>query len=132
VKKLSLFFTAFKELYMSRVLFKKKIAQLLFHRQLTRPRALAFTWDLRFTPPLCDYSRSPSTWDLLFSSASQLGASTRKWGSWFRLGEVEPSFKEFLASPAIMRLGCCQLSLAWFVQIVPSLLFFKSYATLML
>jgi hypothetical protein len=29
----------------------------------------------------------------------------RKWGSWFRLGEVEPSFKEFLASPAIMHLG---------------------------
>jgi hypothetical protein len=28
----------------------------------------------------------------------------RKWGSWFRLGEVEPSFKEFLASPAMMRL----------------------------
>jgi hypothetical protein len=60
---------------------------------------------LRFTPPLCDYSRSPSSWDLQFSSASQLGASTRKWGSWFRIGEVEPSFKEFLASPALMRLG---------------------------
>jgi hypothetical protein len=28
----------------------------------------------------------------------------RKWGSQFRLGEVEPSFKEFLASPAMIRL----------------------------
>jgi hypothetical protein len=31
--------------------------------------------------------------------------STRKWGSRFRLGEVEPSFKGFLASTAMMRLG---------------------------
>jgi hypothetical protein len=60
---------------------------------------------IRFTPQLCDYSRRPSTWDLQFSSASQLGASKRKWGSWFRLGEVEPDFKEFLASPAMMHLG---------------------------
>jgi hypothetical protein len=60
---------------------------------------------LRLNPPLCDYSRSPSTWDLQFSSASQLGASMRKWGSRYRLGEVDPSFKEFLASPAMMRLG---------------------------
>jgi hypothetical protein len=29
----------------------------------------------------------------------------KKWGSQFRLGEVGPSFKEFLASPAMMRLG---------------------------
>jgi hypothetical protein len=86
---------------------------------------------LRFTPPLCDYSRSPSTWDLQFSSASQLGASTRKWGSWFRLGEVEPSFKEFLAPPAHTRFqvlrsflllpqwyvwGWCQLSQTWVVR----------------
>jgi hypothetical protein len=55
---------------------------------------------LRFTPLLCNYSRIPSTWDLQFSTASQLGASTRKWCSCFRVGEVEPSFKEFLASPA--------------------------------
>jgi hypothetical protein len=33
---------------------------------------------LRFTTPLCNYSHSPSMWDLQFSSASQLGASTRK------------------------------------------------------
>jgi hypothetical protein len=58
---------------------------------------------LRFTPPLCDYSRRPSMWDLHFSSASQQGYSTRKWGSQFRLGEVEPSFKEFLAFPVQMR-----------------------------
>jgi hypothetical protein len=37
------------------------------------------------------------------SSASQLGGSRRIWDSWFRLGEVEPSFKEFLASTAYMR-----------------------------
>jgi hypothetical protein len=60
---------------------------------------------LRFTPALCDFSRRPSTWNLQFSSACQLGMSTTKWGSWFRLGEVEPSFKGFLASPAMMRLG---------------------------
>jgi hypothetical protein len=76
---------------------------------------------LRFTPPLCNYSCSPSTWDLQFSSASQLGVSTRKWGSRLRLGEVESSFKEFLASPARMRLG---------YKIVSSLLFFNNYATL--
>jgi hypothetical protein len=29
----------------------------------------------------------------------------RKRGSWFMLGEVESNFKEFLASPAMMRLG---------------------------
>jgi hypothetical protein len=60
---------------------------------------------LRFNLPICNYSRSTSTWDLQFSSASQLGASMRKWGSWFRFREVEPSFKEFLASHAMMRLG---------------------------
>jgi hypothetical protein len=32
---------------------------------------------MKFTPPLSDYSLSPSMWDLQFSSASQLGASTR-------------------------------------------------------
>jgi hypothetical protein len=37
--------------------------------------------------------------------ASQLGASRRKWGSRFRLGDVEPNFKEFLASPSMMHLG---------------------------
>jgi hypothetical protein len=31
---------------------------------------------LRFTPPLCNYSCSLSTWDLQFSSASQLGLLT--------------------------------------------------------
>jgi hypothetical protein len=31
------------------------------------------------------------------------GGSTRKWGSQFMLREVEPSFKEFLASPVRMR-----------------------------
>jgi hypothetical protein len=33
---------------------------------------------LRFTPLFCNYSRRPSMKDLKFSSASQLGASTRK------------------------------------------------------
>jgi hypothetical protein len=96
-----LFVTAFKNVYVSRVLFRK-IAQSLFHRQITRPWAHAFTWDLRFNPPLCNYSHSPSMWDLQFSSAYELRASTRKWGSQFRLGEVEPSFEEFLASPTRM------------------------------
>jgi hypothetical protein len=57
-----------------------------------------FKFLLRFILPLCDYSRSPSMWDLQFSSASQLGMSTRKWGSQFRFGEVEPGFKEFYES----------------------------------
>jgi hypothetical protein len=60
---------------------------------------------LRFTPPLCIYSCSPSMWDLQFSSVSWLGPSMRKWGSWFSFRKVEPSFKEFLASPAMMHLG---------------------------
>jgi hypothetical protein len=60
---------------------------------------------LRFTNILCDYSRITSTWDLQFSSASQLGASRRKGVfSWFRLGVIEPSFKEFLCSPTMIRL----------------------------
>jgi hypothetical protein len=65
---------------------------------------------LRFTSPLCNYSRSPSTWDLQISSESQLGASIRKLGSRFRLGEVEPSFKEFLASPEMMHLGLLSIN----------------------
>jgi hypothetical protein len=43
--------------------------------------------------------------DLKFFSVSHLGASTRKWGSQYKLGEVESSFKEFLASPTMMGLG---------------------------
>jgi hypothetical protein len=86
----------------SRVLFKKKrigIPQAA-HQALGMCFHVGF---VSFTSPLCHYSLSPSKWDLQFSSASQLRASTRKWGSWFRLGEVEPSFKEFLASLAQMR-----------------------------
>jgi hypothetical protein len=71
---------------------------------------------LRFNPPLCKYLHRSSTWDLQFSSASQLGASTRKRGSWLMLGDAEPSFKEsrrdefssfkeFLSSPAMICLG---------------------------
>jgi hypothetical protein len=45
----------------------------------------------------------PSTWDLQFSSAPQLGVSTIKGlCSWFRLRDEEPSFKEFLASLVMM------------------------------
>jgi hypothetical protein len=103
VKKLSLFVTVFKDLYVSRDLFRKNspiVIPQVTHQALGMYFHVGF---LRFTPPLCEYSRSPSTWDLQFSSASQLGASTRKWGSMFRLREVEPSFKEFLASAARMR-----------------------------
>ena len=73
VKMKKLFVTAFKDLYVSQV----PKNPFVIPPALTRSGACAFTRDLRFTPPLCDYSRSPSTWDLQFSSASQLGASTR-------------------------------------------------------
>jgi hypothetical protein len=103
VKKVSFFVTAFKDLYVSQVIFRKNtpivIPQAAAHQALGMCFHARF---LRFTPALCNYSRSPSTWDLQFSSDSQLGASMRKWGSWFRLRVVEPSFKDFLASPACM------------------------------
>jgi hypothetical protein len=70
---------------------------------------------LRFTAQLCDFSLRPSCWDLRFSSVSQMGASTRKRGSQFGLGEIEPSFKDILASAAMMRLGLLSLNLTWFV-----------------
>jgi hypothetical protein len=54
-----LFVMAFKDLNMSQAI---KITRLL-------SRGI-----MRFTPPLCDYSHSPSMWGLQFSSASQLGA----------------------------------------------------------
>jgi hypothetical protein len=74
---------------------------------------------LRLNPLLCNYSHSPSIRDLELASAYQLGTSISKWGYQFRLGEVEPSFKEFLlllhgcvfkfkellAYPAIIRLS---------------------------
>jgi hypothetical protein len=88
---------------MSRVRFRKNspiIIPQAAHQALGMCFHMGF---LRFTPSLCNYSRSPLARDLQFSSASQLVASTRKWGSWFRLGEVEPSFKELLASPTRMR-----------------------------
>ena len=90
---------AFKDLYVSQVPKTQSLFQQAAHQALAR----ALTRDLRLTPPLCNYFCSPSTWDLQFSSASQLGASMRmvlRSKSWFRLGEVEPSFKKFLASPA--------------------------------
>jgi hypothetical protein len=68
---------------------------------LTRRWACAFTRGFRFTPPLRNYSRSTSTWNLQFSSASQLRASKKKCVQ--KIGyilEKESSFKEFLASPA--------------------------------
>jgi hypothetical protein len=60
--------TVFKDLYVSQV----PKNPFVIPPALTRPGTCAFTRDLRFTPPLCDYPRSPSTWDLLFFSASQL------------------------------------------------------------
>jgi hypothetical protein len=72
--------------------------------QLTWPWACAFKRYLIFTAPLCNNSLSPSTCELQFFSDSHLGASMRKgFYSWFRLGEVEPSLKDFLSSPAWMR-----------------------------
>jgi hypothetical protein len=101
LKKFSFFVMAFKDLHMSWIV-EKPIIIPQAHQALGMCFHVGF---LRFTPLLCNYSRSPSTWDLQFSSASQMGASMRKRGSWFRLGEVEPSFKEFLASPEMMCLG---------------------------
>jgi hypothetical protein len=102
VKKFSFFPTAFKDLYVSRLSINPIVIPQAAHQDLGTCFHVGF---LRFTPPLCNYSRNPSMWDLQFSSASHLRASKRKWGSQFKLGEVEPSFKEFLASPAMMRLG---------------------------
>jgi hypothetical protein len=86
---------------------------------------------LRFTPPLCDYSRSPSMWNLQFTSASQQGASTRKWGSQFSLGEVEPSFNEFFDSPTMMHLGFLSIKPdVGRTKLFPACYFLKSYATL--
>jgi hypothetical protein len=101
VKKL--FATAFKNMYVSQDLFRKIIPIVI---PQTAHQALGTCFHVRFlsfTPPLCGYSCIPSTWDLQFSSASQVGVSATKLGSWFRLREVETSFKEFLASPARMR-----------------------------
>jgi hypothetical protein len=103
VKNVSLFVTTFKDLYVFWALFLEKSSPIVIPQAAHQALDMCFHVGLlRFTPPLCDYFRSPSTWDLQFSSASQLGASTRKWGSWFRLEEVEPSFKEFVASPVMM------------------------------
>jgi hypothetical protein len=93
---------AFKDWYVSQVPKNPIIIPQEAHQALGMCFHMGF---LRFTPPLCGYYHSPSTWYLQFFSASQLGVSTRKWGSWFRHGEVELSFKEFVASPAMMRLG---------------------------
>jgi hypothetical protein len=69
-------------------------------------QAHAFIKDFRFSPLLCNYFCSLSMWDLQFSYASNLEASMRKGlCSRFRLGEVEPSFKEFLAFPSRMHLA---------------------------
>jgi hypothetical protein len=84
------------------------------------------------TTPLYNYSCSPSTWDLQFSFASQLGASRIKvLYSHFRLEEVRSSFMKFLTSPARMDFqnfrsflilpqrfvwGWCWLSLTWVLQ----------------
>jgi hypothetical protein len=97
-----LFVTAFKDLYMSRVSKNPIVIPQAAHQALGMCFHVEFS---RFTHPVCNKSLIPSTWGLQFSSASQLGESTRKRGSWFRLGEIEPSFKEFLASLAMMGLG---------------------------
>jgi hypothetical protein len=97
-----LFVTAFKNMYVS--CFFRKISPIVIpqaaHQALGKFFHVEF---LRFTPPICRYSCIPSMWYLQFSSASQLGALMRKLGSWFRLGEVEPSFKKILASHKMMR-----------------------------
>jgi hypothetical protein len=77
--------------------------------------ACAVTGDLRFTPPLCNYSHSPSIRDLYhlllpISWERQQGMHVQN--SRFMFREGEPSIKEFLASPAmcfktIFRGSCC-------------------------
>jgi hypothetical protein len=103
-----LFVTAFKELYVSRVLKKTIVIPLEAHQALGTCFHMGF---LRFTPLLINYSLRVSTWDLQFSSAFQMGASTKKWCSWFRLGEVELCFKEFLDCPTMMRLRSMSIKL---------------------
>jgi hypothetical protein len=116
VEKLSFFVTAFKDLYVSQVLFLAKNSPIVIPQAAHQALSICFHVEfLRFTPQLCDYSRSPSTWYLQFSSFSHLGASTRKWCSWFILGDVGfyyfsrtdafPISKKLLASPAMMLVG---------------------------
>jgi hypothetical protein len=60
----------------------------------------------------------------------------RKWGSWIRLGEVELSFKEFLASNARMHLGLLSIEpdvgrkksfpVCYFLRVIP-ILFFRLF-----
>jgi hypothetical protein len=77
VKKL--FVTAFKDLYVFWVLFLEKNSPIVISQAAHQALGMCFQEGfLRFTPPLCNYSRRPSTWDLQFSSASQMGASMRK------------------------------------------------------
>jgi hypothetical protein len=93
-----------------------------------------FKRDLRFSPPLCNYSYSPSMWDLMFSSVSQLEASVRKGlCSRFRLGEIELRIKEILTSNTRMCLdlvsiqpdvGCTKCSQLAFLSVMP-LWFFR-------
>jgi hypothetical protein len=112
---------AFKDLYVSRVPKNLIVIPHAAHQALVTYFHVGF---LRFTPPLCVYSCSPSTWDLQVSTDSQLRASTRKWGSWFRLGEVEPSIKEFLASPARMHFQILEVSCFSHTDKFPSLRIF--------
>jgi hypothetical protein len=80
-----LFVTAFKEVFLSWFPKNPIIIPQADHQALGMCFFMGF---LRFNPPLFDYSRSPSTWDLQLSFESQLAVSTRKWVSWFRLGGV--------------------------------------------
>jgi hypothetical protein len=75
VKKLSLFVTAFKDLYMFQDHKIPIVIPQAPYQALGTCFHVRFLW---FIPQLCDYSRSPSTCDLQFSSASQLEVSTRK------------------------------------------------------
>jgi hypothetical protein len=109
--------------------------------QLIRPRARAFTRDLRFNPPLCNHSRSPSTWDLQFFSASQLGESMRirfGFSVYARRGRAKFQGVSCFSCSAFFSFDFKELSLLCqfmpdfgLYEIVPGLLFFCSYAATM-
>jgi hypothetical protein len=75
-----LFVTAFKNMYVS--CFFRKISPIVIPQAAHQALGKFFHVEFqKFIPPLCNYSRSPSTWYLQFSSAFHLGVSERKWGS---------------------------------------------------
>jgi hypothetical protein len=78
MEKLSLSVIAFKDLSVSRVLFRKNSPIVIPQVAHQAPDTCFHMESLRFTPPLCNYYHSPLTWDSQFSSTFQVGETTRK------------------------------------------------------